>query len=168
MAQTLDWTRGTGATVVQALSGSSLLYAPGLTSTIRRSYWNWQAHWVASGSAVWPPGSSVTRVGLVWYDAFATSAPLPISDWATTDWLDMRTVGWNTNFLDLDNFAWQAVSGPVGLEWDSQAMRRQVTTEPPQGVWISWESTTEADTFPGWGYFPSWSWSLLVGTDPAP
>ena len=126
--------------------------APG--QTVLRTWWNVGLYHLADSVNVYPPGSSILRVGVCWmnFDADPEQHLTPISD-ASADWMGITTL--NPSGVQLSravNVAWQTNWGfPIDLSIKS--MRRN-DTEDTWGLQVAYEfalnDEEEGFTISGW------------------
>ena len=121
--------------------------------TVLRSYWNLGlvGTWVNPGQ--YPPGGSMLRVGLGWFeDGLAPlDTPTPITN-ADADWMDIETIHPRAAFTSATDLIYM-------LHWDfpkdeSVKSQRKNTSGGAMGLYVAWEFALHDEimgfTIPWW------------------
>lgn len=142
------------------------MYTPGPDETVLRIHWNWYAHGLTQ-TGLWAPGSSVTKVGIVWTTEDGPFIPLPLTN-PDADWLDMQTASWSTQYIPSGSNFFVEYHSVAGVpDFDTKSMRRQITEGVPYKLAMCWESLTNNDTASEFKYGAVGTWSILLGSRPA-
>ena len=121
--------------------------------TVLRSYWNLALIMTLTNPGQYPPGGSILRVGLGFFeDGLAPlSTPTPISN-ADADWMDIETLHPRVVLASATDNIWQ-------LNWDffpdqSVASQRKNDTASAMGLYLAWEFSLHDEvsgfTIPWW------------------
>ena len=166
MALITRWERGHLEAPTLTYFGHTVMYTPGAGETLLRAHWNFTMRGLMNTGA-WAPGSSTTRIGLVWDTGTGGDTPTPISQ-PDADWLDLQLATWESQLvLSGTGDFFCEFHTRTGKDFDTKSMRKQVTVGPAYNLSLSWETATATDTVPFFGYGVSGCWSLLIGTPPA-
>jgi hypothetical protein len=162
MAEPTDWRRGGGYNATANYYGWIKLieFAPG--ETLLKTWWKANL-WGTYQATSYPPGSALTKVGLLWASATEPSGgqDTPVSQ-PDSDWIAMATVSWDgLAWGSTTTFWWlHAETAPQDLEVKSM---RKNDTGDLMALWVSWESFLASDTGSGWNYKGHCGVSCLVG-----
>lgn len=163
MALVTRWERGEILAPSPSYFGHAVMYTPGASETILRVHWSWYAHNFFN-SDLWPPGTSCTKVGLVWDVGTGPDTPTPISQ-PDADWMALHTAVWDSQFIRISTInQWELHSrGPV-QGFDTKSMRKQVSVGPAFNLSMSWETLRTSDQPADFTYAAMGSYSVLVGS----
>lgn len=104
-----------------------------------------------------PPGSSITRAGLIVNDVLA--APLyPITD-RSSQWMDLVTLHPIGQIATSSNVDWQYNWNNGYSDRDVRVHRKNLNVSGTLGVWINWEIQVAADALAGYD-IGGWSCTL--------
>lgn len=126
--------------------------APG--QTVLKAWWNVGMYYLDNPINVYPPGSSICRVGVAWInlDTIPAVAVTPISD-ASADWMAITTL--NPEIVQLSratDVAWQ-INWSFHIDEPIKSMRRNDTADD-YGLMLSYEFSlndeTSGFTINGW------------------
>jgi len=150
----LGWVRATQTNVNNSgFFGSLEMIAVADQQTVRRSYWNIGLIQTLTNPGQYPPGGSILRVGLGYFeDGLAPlSTPTPITN-ADADWLDIETIHPRVVLASSVDNIWQ-------LNWDfpkdeSVKSQRKNETGGTMGLYVCWEFSLHDEvsgfTIPWW------------------
>jgi len=134
--------------------GSQAMIDVNPTQTALRSWWNVGFFYLSTDENVYPPGSSILRAGLGYFEAdldpLATPTPITNSD---ADWLAITTVNpYSVQLSRATNVAWQINWGFLS-DASAKSMRKNDTMDDMQ-LYIAWEMQLEDEvsgfTMSGW------------------
>lgn len=163
MALVTRWERGHLEAPGFSYFGHTVMYTPGAGETVLRVHWNFTFRGLMNTGA-WAPGSSTTRVGLLWDTAVGSDTPTPISQ-PDADWMDLQQASWETQLvLSGTGSFFCEYHTRTGKDFDTKSMRKQVTVGPAYNLILSWETALASDTVSGFSYGASGCWSILLGS----
>lgn len=148
------WVRATQTNVNNSgFFGSLEMIGVSDGQTVLRSYWNIGLIMTLTNPGQYPPGGSILRVGLGYFeDGLAPLAtPTPISN-ADQDWLDIETIHPRVVLASSVDNIWQ-------LNWDfpkdeSVKSQRKNATGGTMGLYVAWEFSLHDEvsgfTIPWW------------------
>lgn len=122
--------------------------------TCLKAWWNVGMYWLGADVEIYPPGSSILRVGVAWINADTIPAVnvTPISD-ASADWMAITTL--NPEIVQLSrsvNVAWQ-INWSFHIDEPIKSMRRN-DTEDTYALQLAYEFSLNDEesgfTIPGW------------------
>lgn len=139
MTRTGAWARATGASSTAGYSDFLELSVVGLAETVNRTLWSWNASFTVSSTGAFPPGGSITRVGL-WMGASGlpkASIPFPVSQ-PGAEWMDLMSCPWRGNIATSTNIDYLGFAGFGGPDRETKAMRKQVGATA-NSLYVVWE-----------------------------
>ena len=148
------WVRATQTNVNNSgFFGSLEMIGVSDGQTVLRSFWNIGLIMTLTNPGQYPPGSSILRVGLGYFeDGLAPlSTPTPITN-ADADWLDIETIHPRVVLASSTQNIWQ-------LNWDfpkdeSVKSQRKNATGGAMGLYVAWEfslsNAVSGFTIPWW------------------
>lgn len=151
---TRGWVRATQTNVNNSgYFGSLEMIGVSSGQTVLRSYWNLALIQTLTNPGQYPPGGSICRVGLGYFeDGLAPlSTPTPITN-ADADWMDIETLHPRVVLASATDNIWQ-------LNWDffpdqSVASQRKNGTAGTMGLYLAWEFSLHDEvsgfTIPWW------------------
>jgi len=148
------WVRATQTNVNNSgFFGSLEMIGVSDGQTVLRSYWNIGLIMTLTNPGQYPPGGSILRVGLGYFDdgLAALDTPTPITN-ADADWLDIETIHPRVVLASSVDNIWQ-------LNWDfpkdeSVKSQRKNATGSGKGLYVAWEFSLHDEvsgfTIPWW------------------
>jgi len=125
--------------------------------TVLHAFWNINI-WGSWGSvSQYPPGSSICRAGIGFFDdGIGGTTNTPISQ-ASADWMDITTICPVGQIATSTNVDWQ-------YNWQFEQDReikvqRKANTATDMGLYIAWEFSVASDAVSGFN-LPGWSFSI--------
>jgi len=147
----------------QSYYGWTLLAGVLPGETLLRTVWNLVLWGTYGDEAIYPPGSSITKAGIILQPGGTVEPATPISQ-PNDDWIDLRTMVWRPQLVLDVSANWHIVADAGTPDPDARAMRKNDGTVI-QELYVCWETLLASDTISGFGYWGAATADCLVALE---